>query len=57
MAVGFIDGGRVVKYSGATAESFNYFDLRSYPKTRGNMLPADFSFVYNLDTTTLGKML
>lgn len=53
-----VDGGRVVKYSGATAASFNYFDLRSYPKTtRGNMLPADFSFVYNLDTTTLENAL
>ena len=54
----FVDGGRVVKYSGATAASFNYFDLRSYPKKRtASMLPTDFSFVYNLDTTTLENAL
>ena len=53
-----IDGGRVVKYSGVTAASFNYFDLRSYPKkSLANMLPTDFSFVYNLDTTTLENAL
>lgn len=53
-----VDGGRVVKYSGTTAASFNYFDLRSYPKkSKGNLLPANFSFVYNLDTTTLGNAL
>lgn len=54
----FVDGGRVVKYSGATAASFNYFDLISYPKKRtANLLPTNFSFVYNLDTTTLGNAL